>query len=150
MIPCFVSLAKASYIDISIRNEMEPHGLARLCRPPFGLARDLIQAYLLNVYMRRDPGPLSDPAGVSIDRLTLTAKIEDIFSLDPKSVKYTLAQQYGAPIYPPGITVGYVMTETGPHLVSKLTSTSRLDYKYYTEILNQLSKELRQLPIFGY
>lgn len=151
MIPCFAAIAKASYIDISIRNEMETHGLAELCRPPFDLARDLIQAYLLNIYMRRDPSQeIPDLSTIALDRLTHRLKIEDITSLDPTSIKYKLAQQYGHPIYPPGINVEYVMSETGPVLISKWAGTNVINHTYYIQILTRLLARLRQLPVAGY
>jgi len=150
-IPSFVAISKASYIVISVHNEMETYGISKLCRPPFPLARDFVQTYLVNVYRgRQNSVQLPDIREVELERLTLNTKIKDISSLSPKSDKYKLAQQYRSPIPSDGITVKYIMSKRGPVLLSMFRSDDKVDAKYYNDILSTMSKNLRTLKIYDF
>jgi len=124
-------------------------GLARICRPKFDLARDVIHDYLIRAYRRSlDTFQMTDLTNKPLDKFFITEKISDIALLPVASVKYQLAYQYGENIVTQ-VTVKYIMTQRGPILVSRLSSDDNPDLNYYTNELTKYLIELRALKVYG-
>lgn len=146
--PCYVSVAKASYIVLDNGGELETSGLSELCRPQFELAADIIQQYLSLVYSDNlKDFALPDMREVPINKFYMTDRLGDISTMVPNSVKYQLAVQYGSPIVT-WVSVTYVMTKQGPVLLSKLKDDNVIDYEYYTAELYKYIKDLQALKIY--
>lgn len=158
--PCYVSVSKASYIVLDSANELETAGLAKLCRPKFELAADIIKDYLTTIYSYEKPPDPKTLKGkglkipeldqIPLEKLVLTEKLGDISMLTPDSIKYKLALQYGAPIST-WVSVKYVMTTNGPLLLSGLNTETlkTIDYNYYMSELEKYLKDLQSLKVYG-
>ena len=148
-IPCYVSVAKASYIILDGDSEIEKAGLSKLCRPKFDLANDIIEQYLTLVYSNNlDKFIIPDFATLPIDKFVLTEKIGDVAGLSSNTIKYKLAAQYGTAITT-WVSVKYIITTRGPVLLSKISADDTLDYRYYQIELGKYIKDLQSLKIFG-
>ena len=148
-IPCYVSVAKASHIILDTRGSIESSGLAKLCRPKFELANDVIRQYITKVYRGRvadfQVPKLED---VASEKFVLSETIGDIMTLKSGSLKYVLAQQY-AGILSGWITVKYLMTTKGPVLLSLVKEGEKIDYSYYIREIESYMLELYSLKIYG-
>lgn len=147
--PCYVAVAKASYIILDGDGDIEKAGLAKLCRPKFELATDVIEEYLTLVYSN-NLGNFRSPKleTLPMEKFVLTEKIGDVIGLAHDSIKYRLAAQYGSTITT-WVSVKYIMTGRGPVLLSSLKPDDTLDYKYYQVELGKYIKDLQALKIYG-
>ncbi|CAH6420457.1 DNA polymerase family B [uncultured virus] len=148
-ISSYISVAKASYIVLDDSGEMETAGLAKLCRPKFELAAEIVQQYITRVYgntMTQFSVPKLEEQPP--EKFILTQKIGDIITLAPDSLKYKLASQYGSPIST-WVTVKYIMMVRGPVLLSQIQPTDVIDYNYYTAELGKYLKDLQSLKVYG-
>ena len=146
---CYVSVAKASYIILDGNNELETAGLAKLCRPQFELASDIIHKYLGLVYINKLNTFV--PPDIKIlprEKFILSEKISNIMNLKSDTLKYKLASQYGADIAT-WVSVKYLMTLRGPILISSLKEDDEIDYNYYMNELGKYMKSLQSLKIYG-
>lgn len=74
--PCYVSVSKASYIILDEAGELEPAGLAKLSRPKFELAADIIKQYLALVYAGSiKQFAVPDLTTLPIEKFVLTEKL---------------------------------------------------------------------------
>jgi DNA polymerase elongation subunit (family B) len=147
--PAYVSVSKASYIVIDKNGELETAGLAKLCRPKFQLASDIIKQYLSLVYSNELKNfVVPDIKTLTVDKFILTEKLGDITSAKTDTIKYKLAAQHGTTITT-WISVKYIMTLRGPVLLSKIEDNDQLNYEYYIEELDKYLKVLQSLKIYG-
>ena len=156
--PCYVSVSKASYIVLDSAGELETAGLAKLSRPKFQLAADVIKDYLVAIYsyiVDKGENPkkglkIPDLDQLPLEKLILTEKLGDISNLTVDSVKYKLALQYGAPITT-WVSVKYLMTMRGPVLLSSLTDEDKenINHEYYMTELEKYLRDLQSLKVYG-
>lgn len=147
--PSYVSVAKASYIILSQDGELELAGLARLCRPKFELAVDIIKQYLTLVYANNLAAfAVPDLQTLPIEKFTITEKLSQTAIIDPNSTKYKLSTQYAEPIST-WVSVKYVITTRGPVLLSALKPEDTLDHKYYIAELDKYIRDLQALKVYG-
>lgn len=148
-LPCYVSVAKASYLILDSNGEIEAAGLAKLCRPKFELASDIIRQYLNFIYSNKlDQFNVPDLKTLPIEKFILSEKIGNIAELKPETIKYKLAIQHGSDVTT-WVTVKYVMTFRGPVLLSLLKPDDTIDYGYYTGELAKYIKDIQSLKIYG-
>lgn len=143
--PWYISVSKASYIILDDNGGLEMAGLAKLCRPPFPLANDIIREYLLLAY-NKQIFKMPDIKTYPIEKFYLTIKLTSTDTTTTNQLKASLIAQYGLSIAT-WVSVKYVVTQRGPVLISKLLDTDVIDYKYYTTELNKYIKELTALKI---
>lgn len=148
-ISCYVSVSKASYITFDDEGELEIVGIAKLCRPKFRLATELIKQYLILVYNNNLQSFLiPDLTTVKQDEFILTETLKSTIDLKPGTLKFNLLKQYGSSV-DTWTSVKYIITRRGPILISNLQSSDEIDYNYYNLELTNYLKELRTLPIYG-
>jgi hypothetical protein len=149
MSPCYVSVAKASYIVIDGSGDLETAGLSKLCRPKFELAQDVILQYLTLIYSGKISGfKVPDMKTLPMNKFILTEKLGNISDMKQGSIKYQLALQYGTQITT-WVSVKYIMAERGPVLLSEWKEDDIIDHKYYTTELNKYIADLQALKVYG-
>ena len=147
--PCYVSVAKASYIVLDGGGELETAGLAKLCRPKFALAADIIKQYLNLVYSNElEIFAVPELNTLPIEKFILIETIGDTNTLVPNSLRHKLAAQYGTAITT-WVKVKYLMTTRGPVLLSAWKPEDTLDYDYYLGELKKYITELQELKVYG-
>jgi hypothetical protein len=145
---CYISLGKASYITLE-EDKIEMNGMAKLCRPAFALAYDIMNQYVNLVHTNTlDKFEYPNMESLPLDKFVMVEKIEHIQQYDPSSLKFELSRQYGGDVLT-WVRVKYVMTMRGPRILSLLTSEDQIDYNYYIMNINQNLTELQSLKNYG-
>lgn len=148
--PCYVSMGKSSYIVLGENDTMESAGLARLVRPKFDLAGDMVKEYLrLILTNRASQFRIPDMSVIARDKFIMFEKISSIDKLKQGSIKQQLASQYATPIKT-WIKVGYIVTSRGPIIISQLRPEDKPDIPYYGEELRKYHKDLKALKLYGH
>ena len=149
IVPAYICVAPSSYIILNENGTTESSGMAKLCRPGFELASDMINYYFSLVYAGQSSiFHMPDIKLIPREKFVLTMKIKDIELLAPDSIKYKLALQHGTSITT-WISAKYLMTMRGPILLSKIESNDVLDYSYYMDELNKYRTNLQSLKSYG-
>ena len=146
---CYVAVSLASYITLDDSLRLELAGTAKLCRPKFHLAADVIEQYIGLAYSNNlNKFTYPNLLESSLDDFTIKETLKNTRKLDPNSIKFKLLTQYGSPV-DTFVPVKYVVSKRGPLLLAKLEKEDVIDYDYYIKELQQYLKELISLPIYG-
>lgn len=139
----YAQVGKASYISMDQDFNLESAGLAKLAKPKFGLAQNLVRDYLIAVYNNAEvimPNLDED----DLEEFLLTEKLTH--SNSKKKVQLILRQQYLVD-YSTWVIVKYLMTVTGAKVYDLQTPEYELDYDWYQAELDKYYKDLAKLPV---
>ena len=143
--PYYISISKASYMILDNEGELETAGLAKLCRPAFPLASDIIRQYLLAIYSDKIY-KIPDIKIYPREKFILIVKISNSDIGTTNELKARLMEQYNE-IITTWVTLRYIITIRGPVIVTQLLPDDRIDFHYYMKEIEKYIKELKTLKI---
>jgi hypothetical protein len=133
-IDCYISVGKKSSISF-IDDTINFCGLANICRPKFKLLQHIISLYVEAIADNKSKFIIPEIDNVPIDYFVMTDKINGNKVLLEQICESTSISS----------NVKYIMTVSGPVLLSRITKDTVVDKKYYMEEINKQICELNML-----
>jgi len=136
---CFVSLSKNNYIFLTENNDISIVGLTKISflhleesisrYLEYICSKDLDETNAFEIVMENNP-----------QKFILT---EEVLESPDTLLKYTLFSQYESP---PSSIIKYIMTNSGPIILSKFGSNHQIDFDFYNKKINSYINKIKSLP----